>query len=308
MSAQTQRYVIWLFSDGKPGHENQSQGLVSALSELIPLELVKLAPVSFWSVLSSLVVRRNNSLDPLPRPDIVVGAGHATHRSLLLAKWLYGARSIVLMKPSLPVSLFDLCLVPEHDRVTPRDNVIQTVGVLNRITRSGPKQLNQGVILVGGPSRHYGWDEDRLVAQLKTILATTPDIKWLVSDSRRTPADTSMRIARLEYENLVFQSCQTVKPDWLPQVLAESQYGWVTEDSVSMIYEALTAQVAVGLLQVPRIKSSRVSRGVESLLEKNYVVHFDDWKNNPALLKPVGMENEAVRCAKEVIRRCRLES
>jgi mitochondrial fission protein ELM1 len=41
-------------------------------------------------------------------------------------------------------------------------------------------------------------------------------------------------------------------PDWLPTQLARADQAWVTADSVSMVYEALTAGAAVGVLDVPR--------------------------------------------------------
>ncbi len=299
--------MIWLFTDGKSGHENQSKGLLLALSEKISTVVIKLQPISFGQILHGLFTKKNAELDGLPRPTLVVGAGHATHLSLLFVSWLYGARSIVLMKPSLPLSLFDLCLIPEHDEVKPRDNVIQTMGVLNRVRLSVPKKDHQGVILVGGPSSHYGWDDGSLLDQLKSIVETTPEINWLVSDSRRTPEDSSMGIANLHYDNLVFQSCQTVSPEWLPTVLAESRYAWVTEESVSMVYEALTAQAAVGLLYVPKIKKSRVSKGITALIEAGYVMPFGQWKKRPVLEVVAQMQNEADRCASEIVNKFHLD-
>lgn len=307
MKTEARPHVIWLFTDGKSGHENQSKGLLLALSEKISTVVIKLQPISFWQILHGLFTKKNAELDELPRPALVVGSGHATHLSLLLVSWLYGARSIVLMKPSLPLSLFDLCLVPEHDEVKPRGNVIQTMGVLNRVRLSVPKKDQQGVILVGGPSSHYGWDDGSLLDQLKSIVETTPEINWLVSDSRRTPEDTSMGIANLDYDNLVFQSCQTVSAEWLPTVLAESRYAWVTEESVSMVYEALTAQAAVGLLYVPKIKKSRVSKGITALIEAGYVMPFRQWKKRPGLEVKVQMQNEADRCAGEIVNKFHLD-
>lgn len=307
MKTEARPHVIWLFTDGKSGHENQSKGLLLALSEKISTVVIKLQPISFWQILHGLFTKKNAELDELPRPALVVGSGHATHLSLLLVSWLYGARSIVLMKPSLPLSLFDLCLVPEHDEVKPRGNVIQTMGVLNRVRLSVPKKDQQGVILVGGPSSHYGWDDGSLLDQLKSIVETTPEINWLVSDSRRTPEDTSMGIANLDYDNLVFQSCQTVSAEWLPTVLAESRYAWVTEESVSMVYEALTAQAAVGLLYVPKIKKSRVSKGITALIEAGYVMPFRQWKKRPRLEVKVQMQNEADRCAGEIVNKFHLD-
>ena len=40
---------------------------------------------------------------------------------------------------------------------------------------------------------------------------------------------------------------------------------WVTEDSVSMLYEALTAGCKVGLIEIDRIKDDRITRQIDQL-------------------------------------------
>ena len=56
-------------------------------------------------------------------------------------------------------------------------------------------------------------------------------------------------------------------PDWLPAQLARAGQAWATADSVSMVYEALTAGAAVGILDVPRQRASRISRDVSSFMK-----------------------------------------
>ncbi len=46
---------------------------------------------------------------------------------------------------------------------------------------------------------------------------------------------------------------------------------WVTEDSVSMIYEALTAGCKVGLIQIDRVKEDRITRSVQHLIDQKLV-------------------------------------
>ena len=45
----------------------------------------------------------------------------------------------------------------------------------------------------------------------------------------------------------------------------------MTEDSVSMIYEALTAGCKVGLIQIDRVKEDRITRSVQHLLDQKLV-------------------------------------
>ena len=44
-----------------------------------------------------------------------------------------GDADTVLMTPDLPKALFDICVIPEHDRPAPGNNIVVTRGSLNRM-------------------------------------------------------------------------------------------------------------------------------------------------------------------------------
>ncbi len=306
MPGQRAPLVVWLVVDGKPGHTNQSEGLAAALGDLLEIKIFRLPVLPFWKTLFGVLRHKNHALNFFSSPDIVIGAGHATHASLLLIKWLFKAKSIVLMKPSLPLFLFDLCLIPEHDGEKNRKQVITTKGVLNKVTASLHKQINQGVMLIGGPSKHYGWDSQKLLEQLQDIIAGMPHIEWFIANSRRTPKETSQALQNIQSEKVHYCAVTDVEPDWLPGMLSESNYAWVTEDSVSMVYEALTAQNHVGLLPVPAIKKSRVQRGVQQLVGESVLTTYRQWLENGELDSTGRFPNEAQRCAGEIVKRWQL--
>ncbi|MEZ5579447.1 MAG: ELM1/GtrOC1 family putative glycosyltransferase [Candidatus Competibacteraceae bacterium] len=116
--------VVWRFSDGKAGHDNQSGGLTEALARLRPVEIVTPQRLTPIAALLALAGGRLTAWPDLPVPDLLVGAGPGTHLSLLAAQ--RRARAVVLMRPSLPLALFDLCLIPEHDTPPVRVNVLAT--------------------------------------------------------------------------------------------------------------------------------------------------------------------------------------
>lgn len=296
--------MIWLVLDGKPGHQNQSEGLLQALTARRQTDVRRLPVMPFWKTLKGSLLHRNFVLKALPSPDLVIGTGHRTHFTILLLARLYGARSVVLMKPSLPVSLFDLCLVPQHDGLPEKGNVVVTRGVLNRMQPAAHRKINQGVVLVGGPSKHFAWDEDGLLGQISAITHDMQHIHWLLADSRRTPASTSARLQSLQGEHVDYIACDSTDSDWLPQVLGESGFAWVTRDSVSMVYEALTAGASVGLLDVPEIRPGRVSLGVEGLIREKKICGFQDWQDSGEMPQPLKSFNEAQRCAGIVEKLC----
>ena len=58
---------------------------------------------------------------------------------------------------------------------------------------------------------------------------------------------------------------------WIFEEMQKAEAVWVTEDSVSMIYEALTAGCRVGVIQIDRLKKDRITQSVDSLMQKNLI-------------------------------------
>ncbi len=289
--------VVWRLTDGKPGHESQTLGLVQALARRRPVECHDV-PVAACHPFSDLLSHRFPAGAGLPAPDLLIGAGRATHLPLLAARRARGGRALVLMRPSLPAVLFDLCLVPEHDRPRPRPNLLTTRGALNPLTAAGPHHADRGLVLIGGPSRHHRWDGEGLLAQLERLFADRAGVRFTVTDSRRTPAGFLAALEPLLPRGSRLVPLAETDPGWVAQRLAESGEAWVTEDSVSMVYEALTAGCRVGLLALPVAGAGRVARGVERLLAEGWVGRAGEEPPPPRK----GF-NEADRCAGEILAR-----
>jgi hypothetical protein len=287
--------VVWAFTDGKAGHENQTRGLLAALARRQPVDARWINVPAYASVLSSLMTRRFLPGVGLPPPDLLLGAGHRTHLPLLAARRAHGGRTIVLMKPSLPRAWFDLCVIPEHDGVTGA-NVLTTRGALNPV-EPGEKDARAGLILIGGPSRHHGWNENDILSQVETIVAREQDVDWQLTTSRRTPSATTARLRALTFRNLTVVPVSETGPGWLAERLAGAAQVWVTEDSVSMLYEALTANAATGVLGVPAKRESRIARGIDALKRDGLVTGFADWQHGRKLDAPAAPFNEAARVA-----------
>ena len=291
----TQPVVVWAFTDGKAGHENQTRGLLAALARRRPVDARWINVPAYASVLSSLMTRRFLPGVGLPPPDLLIGAGHRTHLPLLAARRAHGGRTIVLMKPSLPRAWFDLCVIPEHDSVAGA-NVFTTRGALNPV-EPGKKDAHAGLILIGGPSRHHGWSENDILSQVEAIVAREKDIDWRLTTSRRTPLATTARLRALSFRNLTVVPVSETGPSWLLERLTGAAQAWVTEDSVSMVYEALTANAATGVLGVPAKRESRIARGIDALTRDGLVMRFSDWQRGKKLAAPTVPFNEAARAA-----------
>lgn len=286
--------TIWVISDGKPGHLNQSMGLAEALLRIQPGSMQILPALPWWRASVAWLLKsalHGNG----PPPDLIVGAGHATHITMLAARRTQGGRTVVMMKPSLPRAWFSLCIVPEHDGLTANACTLITQGAMNRVRASNMHDPHQGLILLGGPSSHFEWDSAAIELQIQSILDRFPEIHWTLSDSRRTPEGFTKQLPL--HAQLHVVSHTATPADWLPAQLARSSTVWITPDSVSMVYEALTAGSTVGLFDLPVNPRSRVGRAIARLADTQRVTRFVSWCANGKLHPNLHPLAEADRCA-----------
>ena len=294
---ETGPVILWQICDGKRGHLSQSTGLVEALHRRVPLAVHGVTAPPLSQSLASCLTGKTPWAGDLPAPQVAVGAGHATHAALLAVNRAYRARTIVLMRPSLPLDWFDYCLVPAHDDPPARDNVIVTAGAVNPMQATKDHDPERGLILVGGPSRHYRMEAPALLSRIRQVLARTSPRYWTLSNSPRTPAQLDRELIGLQAAGVEVTLWDQCGPDWLAETLARARDVWVTEDSVSMIYEALTAGCRVGLLPLPRKPASRLHRAIDLLLEQGFVCTHNEGETGAELTAPPRTLDEANRCA-----------
>jgi len=292
------RTVIWRLLDGKPGHQNQSLGLVNALSSKFDCECIDITTGNKISGVAAYLNATWSYGKHLPLPDLIIGAGSRTHTHLLAAQKAYGGKTIVLMKPSLPASLYDLCLIPEHDEFRGWGTILETQGVLNTVSPSLMPSPEKCLIMIGGPSRHFKWQDEDVLNQLVQLIQHHPNKKFTLTTSRRTPVSLLEKLKKTtELSSItVFPYSQT-NSEWLSTELANSASAWVTEDSVSMVYEALTANISVGLINLEITKNNRVAKGINKLVSDEVLTRFDSQGMYRTKTLPNTTFSEAERCA-----------
>lgn len=298
MHGNSRPYVIWSITDGKPGHRQQIRGLIQALGDELPIEEIEFKAVPTAQALACLASGSYRPGNGCPAPDLIIGAGHATHLNILAARRARGGKTVVLMKPTLPRWLFDLCLIPLHDGVAPSKRVVLTQGALNTMRRSADADPNVGLILLGGISRHYEWHDAEILAGVSRLVESTPQVRWTLTTSPRTPASLLDELQGLAYPNLDVVPFKETAQGWLHAVMARAGQVWVTPDSVSMVYEALTSGSGVGVFDLPQRQSSRVVRGLERLIQSGWVTRFRHWQPGQTLPRLSARIDEAARCAK----------
>lgn len=295
--------VIWRILDGRPGHRNQVIGLTDAIQRQVSARCHDVGVKSHLDGLRFLLPGCSRAVSTLPPPDLLIGAGHATHIPLLILRRRFGGRSIVLMKPSLPMAAFDLNLISTVDNLpSVPSNVIITEGPLNRMQPSDRISQSEGLILIGGVSDHFEWSDQAILRQLAKILSDSDGVHWTLTTSRRTPASflEAWTASGLPGDMV---PCEATSPDWMLQTMRRAGRVWVSGDSMSMVFEALTTGAAVGVLELSERRQSRVCRSVRHLIQKGTVTSWSNWADGKPLSRPNNPLREADRCAAEVIHR-----
>jgi len=302
---------IWYIHDGRPGHLTQLQGLADRLSAhhkvhetwiaaserqfSLSAFLLKRSPINLSSLKTSTtqpskikprpVAGASPPLVNLTKPDIVIGAGHKTHKAVLLAAKQFKAFSTLLMKPSLPLSWFNAIICPKHDGLTESKRILNTNGTINKISPPSQKDLKKNkrhkhLILIGGPSKHFIFDQQRLLREIAALCQYDKTQTWHLSNSPRTPASFNQKLKALSISNLIIHQHQKNTFGQLNETLKQSAITWVTADSMSMIYESLTSGARTAIftpLPSKPKKPSRIAKQVQILIDGELVGTYEQW-------------------------------
>lgn len=255
--------------------------------------------------------------------------------NLMLARYM-GVPSVTCMIPSpMGTGPFDLALVPRHFQTRMRDNIFLTLGVPNpwqpgdarEEVKEWGARLQQDLhsypkpclgLLLGGndPYHEVQWARLQTILQgITTYLSGRGSL--LLTTSRRTP--NSIREAlRAWIKEAPFPSLYIQDDQWdanpLPMMAVLSSILMVTEDSLSMMSEAVSCHRKVLILGLERKKKGipRTQRLRKDLQDHGYIRYLarEEGQGLAALLRtmevsPPGPEplQEAKRCAREMEKR-----
>ncbi len=276
--------VIWRFTDGKAGHDKQSLALVDSLMNQTKCRLFDFNAQDQRNPILDIIFKNYKLAEGITKPDIAIGAGHKTHLHLLAIKRCFNAKIVVIMKPSIPLIFFDLCIIPKHDGIKNGPNIINTQSSLVKFNSNLKKKENTGLILIGGPSKHYFWDSKTVLEEICKISKKFKFRKLLLSTSRRTPFDFLDQLNELNIPDIKVHEYSKIKSDWLDKQINKVKNIWVTNDSYSMVTEALASGADVDIIGLKVKQDSKLSKEMKVI------------KNN--IKRKIPIQNEAKVVAK----------
>ncbi len=216
-----------LLSDGKPGHYNQSLGVIERIPECkyhwidvkfrskhrdnllrVLMRLFGGFRLPRWLIKACLhMALQQDILDEIyaVEPDFILSTGSSVAAPNLLIGQLFDAKTVTCRRPSLVgIHHFDLAILPRmywSSRCN-RTNVCKTLGVPNRVrpekleTQRNRLQTDSDLsdqrrigVLIGGEDRYYTITETTALRLIEVLqqFATRWDSQLLLTTSRRTP-------------------------------------------------------------------------------------------------------------------------
>lgn len=234
-------------------------------------------------------------------PDLVVTCGRQSIMASLLLKKRFGSRVLTVhtQDPRIDPARFDLVACPAHDGLV-GSNVIGTFGAIHHLTpdllarealagrRFGLEKLTGpfALVLLGGPTRNYAFDDTELAAFQERLLrsVTGTGQQLAILPSKRTPTRWIESFqARFARDHFVWT--RDGENPYLA-ALALATQTIVTCDSVNMISEAATTARAVYVEHLAERRTARRFRKFHDSFEKAgitrpYTGILDQWTYTP---------------------------
>jgi KDO2-lipid IV(A) lauroyltransferase len=326
--------AVVILSDGKAGHLNQAKAVAEAISEefmRLGYRVIgdyqtktlgyKIIEVKFENKFKENLFRliahflsfrclrclrllkfalREQSFLDLQRcyADIIISAGSSLAGVNLIMKAENLAKSVVVMKPTLPLSWFDLAIVPSHDLgAYCGENIVKTLGapvyISPEFIKNKSKELMEKLrlentrcisLFFGGDTSVFTYDPRQIkkIVEAAKEAANKLNTKILVTTSRRSPAwledFLEKEFSQDEKCALLLIANKNNISDAVAAFLGLTGVAIVSGESVSMVSEAVSTdrQLIVFLPPKRKAKLTKQEKLIWQLEKDGYLEILND--------------------------------
>ena len=229
--------------------------------------------VSYSANLDAMADRNLNFADF----DLFVGAGSTSYYALKFYARRYARPSVALMYPKGYRKDFSVIIAGAHDRPEPRANLKISPVSLSFSRPQGlykPQRKSIGFI-IGGPNSCFEMG-DEILKQIEAVRAQFADCEFALTTSPRTPRATESALAKLSWDYSVIYSREPVNP--IGDFLAQCEWVFISEDSVSMISEAVSnGSASVAILSLKRkVAHNKFDDFISALVSTGHARRYDE--------------------------------
>ncbi len=226
--------------------------------------------------------------------DFVISCGSGLASVNIFMSKENNARNVVVMKPApyLGLSKFDLAVIPKHDNPPESKNVVKTLMAPNLMDadklkadgeklskRIGPPSKDAVGLFIGGDNPEFLLTKEIVSACIDNILkfCEEHDVDLLVTTSRRTSCAIAKilkdRLAHNPKCRLLLIANENNFNEVVGGILSLSRINVVSEESVSMISEAINASKGVVAFELDKKKDvlTKHERMLKNLEESGHL-------------------------------------
>ena len=209
--------------------------------------------------------------------DLFVGAGSTTYYALKFYARRYAKPSVAPMYPKGYRKDFSVIIAGAHDRPKPRANLKISPVSLSFSRPQGlyrPQRKAVGFI-IGGPNSCFEMG-DEILKQIEGVRAQFADCEFALTTSPRTPRATEGALEKLGWDYSVIYSREPVNP--IGDFLAQCEWVFISEDSVSMISEAVSnGSTSVAILSLKRKDAhNKFDDFISALVSTGHARRYDE--------------------------------
>jgi mitochondrial fission protein ELM1 len=274
----TRPLTALLLADDKPGHYRQAEGVIAAIGRRRPVTTIRLEvqrrfiiptrtllQLVNWGASPELVLRLGYRIAAasLPAADVVVSAGGETLAANAAVARALGVPNIFCgrlrrLKPEhvrlVIVALQSLAKLPNHLvslPPSPIDPVPQPARSNGRVRLDRSHPPARVGVLIGGNSGafRYGTEDWLQLTRFLRDAHRSQGISWLATTSRRSGSFIGDALAAMAADPdsgiETFIDIRTAGPGTLPQIFATADAILCTDDSTTMLSEAIAAGLPV---------------------------------------------------------------
>lgn len=264
--------TVWVFSDGRKGHEIQSLSLAEHLGKNIQCHRFSL---NFTQKLiaprphkTQKILWKKQAPNLHNPPQIIISCGRQAAAVGRAFKKKLNAKHLQILNPKGNLSVYDVLLLPEHDNIKP-PNGLQFTGSLHNISRPYLDRQTFDLdyqkpllaVFLGAPDNRY-WQQ-QWIKDWQKIKQNFNDYQKIICGSPRLKAEAKNIIKKVADNTQIWLSEQDGANPY-PQLLSQADKFFVTADSINMVNESLCTQQAVSLLANQK-QGSRHRRFINSI-------------------------------------------
>ncbi len=262
--------VLWI-KDGNIGHEKQVRVLLDQLLKNKQLNIIERTIRGIFPFFTYINDVEENYY------DLIIGAGNKTYPLLLDTKKYQKniTKTVAVLTPSFKKDKFDIICAPYHDEHKLKDinNVIYFKGSLASVSLSEPEEKTI-LIAIGGNNKHYHFDQQHIISQIKYFISLHPDKDCYIFNSRRTPTNMNDQILSIKNNrnNIYFIDYKDKQSSSYENILHKASSKLITRDSMNMVFESLSCKGKTYLIDMKvKNKKSKVLNVINDLIKNNEI-------------------------------------